>query len=515
MNEVIEHPSCVVPTANEDFHDLVSHDVEDRSSKPQLDTQKTLRRSVSSAKSALDATRTSWLDTLEEDKDTEVNHTLLQKFVYSSFFSVVTSVVICVNGVVIGVETDWGDDSLGWLVLEWFFLIFYTLELVLRLLSDGWRILKTDGWIQFDFAVCSIAYFDVFVMGPLLNESGEAKEVAMVLRITRLMKLTRIFRLLRFFKELWLLIASFGSAFKTLGWTFILLLIVLYVFAILFVKLLGKEVQTEEIQVWFGTIGGAMFTLFQIMTLEEWSHITRAVWASSRWYMAFMIPLVIMICSFAILNTVLAVIVQHALEEAIDQKDHMIIKAQEELRQACLDMLEVFKAADEDHSTLLSKEEFVKALSEENTRKLLQQMDMGEDFGCLNPEELSNLFEVIDVDDSGGLTPQEFVNGMVQMRGPARARRLFEMHCDFRKKQRMNYEIIKEVKDGLAELQGVVAKQSATLQQRVATTDQSVLALEDAVRKQNRSLQSVHERLDLLFASLSIIEPHTKEEHSM
>merc|ERR550514_1080635 len=157
------------------------------------------------------------------------------------------------------------------------------------------------------------------------------------------------------------------------------------------------------------------------MTLEEWSHITRVVFATNRWYMAFLIPLVIMICSFAILNTVLAVIVQHALEEAIDQKDHMIEKAQEELRQAAVDMLEIFREADEDHSTMLSKEEFVEALSSEGTRRLLQNMDMGEDFSFLGPEELGSLFEIIDVDNSGGLTPQEFVNGMVQMRGPARA----------------------------------------------------------------------------------------------
>merc|ERR1719379_114947 len=122
---------------------------------------------------------------------------------------------------------------------------------------------------------------------------GAAKQVAMMLRIVRLMKLTRIIRLLRFFKELWLLVASFGSAFKTLAWTFVLLIMVLYIFGILFVKILGKESKDEDIQEWFGCLPGAMFTLFQIMTLESWSQIARAVWGTEQWFMTFTIMIFI------------------------------------------------------------------------------------------------------------------------------------------------------------------------------------------------------------------------------
>jgi voltage-gated sodium channel len=467
--------------------------------------------------------KASWLDKQVHHKEEEVQLTRLQIFVRSGIFSALTSTMICVNGVLIGVETDWGDGSTAWVALEWFFLIFYALELIVRLGADGCKVLRTDGWIQFDFFVCVIALADVCIIGPMMKESGangEAKQVAMVLRILRLMKLTRIIRLLRFFKELWLLVASFGSAFKTLAWTFVLLLMVLYVFAILFVKLLGKEVDRDCIKEWFGTMGGAMFTLFQIMTLESWAEIAREVWATDRWFMTFMILIFIMICSFAIMNTVLAVIVEHTLGEAMEQRDDIIRKAQEELQRAAKDLLDIFRNADEDHSGMLSKDEFVLALNNESTRRLLQEMDLGEDFGCLDPEEIGALFDTIDVDDSHGLTPQEFVDGMMQMRGPARARRLFEMHCDLQKKDRLTKEEVKSMNTKVSELYDLVSALSKRMEAPGCFPSQmsshaaslgtlrAIQALEEKVDKHN---QALHKRLDQLFAALSVGETHNDE----
>eukprot|EP00746_Dinoflagellata_sp_MGD_P043160 gnl/MRDRNA2_/MRDRNA2_204889_c0_seq1.p1 gnl/MRDRNA2_/MRDRNA2_204889_c0~~gnl/MRDRNA2_/MRDRNA2_204889_c0_seq1.p1 ORF type:complete len:477 (-),score=106.36 gnl/MRDRNA2_/MRDRNA2_204889_c0_seq1:132-1418(-) len=333
------------------------------------------------------------------------------------------------------------------------FLGLYMLELGLRFMADGFRLLCRDGWVRFDTFVLSIALLDLFVIGPLMkNGGGEAKQIAMVLRIMRLMKLARIVRLLRFFKELWLLVSSFGSAFKTLAWTFMLLGMVLYVFGILFVKMLGKENDDEEIQEWFGSLGAAMFTLFQVVTLENWSDITRKIWTTEQWYMAPVVVVFIAICSFAIMNTVMAVIVEHTLGEAMDQKDDLIKKAEAEMREVAGDLLRIFAAADKDGGGTLDKKEFIDALGTEDTRRLLQKMDLGEDIGCLDPEEIGMLFDTIDVDHNTELSPQEFVNGIMQMRGGARARRIFELHCDQTKLRNKMVRAFKEIRDDIADL---------------------------------------------------------------
>merc|ERR1719265_1525159 len=148
----------------------------------------------------------------------------------------------------------------------------------------------------------------------------------------------------------------------------------------------------------------------------------------------------------------------------MEQRDDIIKKAQEELQRSAKELLAIFRVADNDDSGMLSKDEFVMALGEESTRRLLQEMDLGEDFGCLDPEEIGALFETIDVDDTSALSPAEFVDGMVQMRGPARARRLFEMHCDFKKKQRLSDQKVAVALTTLTDLQNLVTTLSTSME---------------------------------------------------
>jgi len=45
--------------------------------------------------------------------------------------------------------------------------------------------------------------------------------------------------------------------------------------------------------------------------------------------------------------------------------------------------------------------------------------------------DMTNLFTQIDLNQNGRLNINQFIQGVLQLRGPARARRLFELHCDF------------------------------------------------------------------------------------
>lgn len=381
----------------------------------------------------------------------EQHLTPMQQLVHSTRFTIVTTAVICVNGIIIGIETDHGDGSAAWQVIEVAFLICYLVELALRLIADGMEPLKNDNWVRFDALVCLIAVIDMAILGPALEGSGgEAKQVVMVIRIVRLMKLARVVRLLKFFKELWLLVSSFGSAFKTLGWTFCLLTMVLYVFSIMFVKMLGQENDDELIQEWFGSMGAAMFSLFQVgVTMDSWSEFVREVWATDQWFMAIVLVIFMGICSFAIMNTVLAVICEHTIGEAMDQGEELLKIKEQELHQKAVELAEIFKQADTDKGGTLSKDEFVTALDSAKVRHMLQEMDLGEDFGTLDRDEIGMLFDVIDVDNNHELSPKEFVNGLLQMRGEARARGIFELHCAVLKGRNQTKKMLADISGGL------------------------------------------------------------------
>lgn len=89
---------------------------------------------------------------------------------------------------------------------------------------------------------------------------------------------------------------------------FFLLLILFFVFAILFVDLFKhsyvKGVTSAD---YFGSLEAALFTLFQIMTLDNWAIICKELMTESPWAWAPFIAFVI-VSSFFFLNLVIAVV---------------------------------------------------------------------------------------------------------------------------------------------------------------------------------------------------------------
>merc|ERR1719379_18091 len=103
--------------------------------------------------------------------------------------------------------------------------------------------------------------------------------VLRIVRILRLLRVLRILRLFRFFRELLLLAQGIMGAMRALGWAVTLIMLVLYICAIFINKLLGDQVGNAEEDMlegsaktrneWFGTVGRSLFTLFQLMSLEN------------------------------------------------------------------------------------------------------------------------------------------------------------------------------------------------------------------------------------------------------
>jgi voltage-gated sodium channel len=80
--------------------------------------------------------------------------------------------------------------------------------------------------------------------------------------------------------------------------------LVFYVAAVMATKLFGADFPD-----WFGSIGGSMYGLFQVMTLESWSMgIVRPVMEQYPYAWLFFVPFII-VTSFAALNLFIALIV--------------------------------------------------------------------------------------------------------------------------------------------------------------------------------------------------------------
>ncbi len=198
--------------------------------------------------------------------------------------------LIIINAVTLGLETVPSIvDAYGtWLVMfDRAVLTIFVIEILGKLMYRGWRFFL-DGWNVFDFVIVGIA---------LIPASGPFA----VLRSLRILRALRIISVVPSMRRV---VQALLAAIPGIGSVGVLILLVFYVGAVISTKTFG-----ETFPDWFGTIGGSMYTLFQIMTLESWSMgIVRPVLEVFPLAWVFFIPF-ILITSFTVLNLFIGIIV--------------------------------------------------------------------------------------------------------------------------------------------------------------------------------------------------------------
>ena len=220
----------------------------------------------------------------------------LAEFVESARIQHFIVAVILINAVVLGFETSKGAmASYGPLLIaiDKACLVVFCLEIGARLLAYRWAFWRS-GWNIFDFAVVAVAL--VPGAGPWA--------------VLRSLRVLRVMRLLTVIPSLRKVVAAFLHAIPGLGGVLLLMSVFLYTSAVLAVNLFGAQFPQ-----WFGTLGGALFSLFQILTLEGWADMAREVMAVYPWAPLFFIPFII-IATFTVLNLFIGIIVSTMQELA-------------------------------------------------------------------------------------------------------------------------------------------------------------------------------------------------------
>jgi voltage-gated sodium channel len=203
--------------------------------------------------------------------------------------------VILLAAILIGVETSetlvvrYGPilDALE-VAIQTIFVV----EIAIRLAAHWPRLgaFFRDGWNVFDFAV---------VVVSLLPQAGA---FAMVARLARLMRVTRLVSL---FPELRLIIGTMLKSIPSMGHVIMLLSLLLYVYAILGFHLFG-EIDPEH----WGTLGAALLTLFQMLTLEGWVEVQEGVLETNRWAWMYFASF-IFVGVFVVVNLFIAVVINN------------------------------------------------------------------------------------------------------------------------------------------------------------------------------------------------------------
>ena len=215
---------------------------------------------------------------------------LLRAVVESRGFSLTITAVIVINAITLGLETSPRIMEAAGPVLiaiDRVALWIFTLEIGLKLWVYRSRFFR-DAWNVFDLGIVAVAW----------APSAGAMSVLRALRIMRVLRLVSIVPQMR------TVVGALFGALPGMGSIVAVLLLVFYVAAVMATKLFGADFPE-----WFGSVGGSMYSLFQIMTLESWSMgIVRPVMEQYPHAWIFFVPFIIA-TSFTVLNLFIALIV--------------------------------------------------------------------------------------------------------------------------------------------------------------------------------------------------------------
>jgi voltage-gated sodium channel len=205
-------------------------------------------------------------------------------------FQVFINALILLNAITLGLETSpavMHHTGRLILTLETIFLSVFVIEILLKLIAFGPRFF-TSAWNIFDFTIVGIS---------LIPAAG-------AFTVLRALRVLRILRLLKTIPRLRMIVEGTLRVLPDLGWVFLLMTLVFYVFAVI-----GTKLFAAEFPGFFGNIGRTMFTLFQVMTLESWSSgVARIVMERYPYAWVYFVAF-ILVASFLVLNMVIGVVV--------------------------------------------------------------------------------------------------------------------------------------------------------------------------------------------------------------
>lgn len=209
---------------------------------------------------------------------------------------------ILAQAVVLGLETipEISDATHDLFVAFHIFVVaVFTVEAALKIASSYPKphTYFKDGWNAFDFTIVVLSFIPF------------AGNFAVVARLVRLL---RILRLVSVSGELKMIVSTLVRSIPSIFSIMVLLGILFYIYGIAGYHLFS-DMDSEN----WGTLFDSLITLFKVMTLEEWSNISKPVTDNHSFAWAYFISFIVL-GTFVVINLFIAVIIRKS-EEAYKQ----------------------------------------------------------------------------------------------------------------------------------------------------------------------------------------------------
>ncbi|XP_054998849.1 cation channel sperm-associated protein 1 isoform X1 [Sorex araneus] len=294
---------------------------------------------------------------------------IIGKLTSSKAFEAFIAFIIYINIIVLVVQTFAIVEVRGewyFIALDTVFLCIYVIEAALKIIALGYSYFL-DNWNKLDFFIMSLALLDfMLVQHNYFSVSRQIYSqnffrIFKVLKSLRALRAMRVMWKLSFLRTLQKVTGTLERSLPSITAILILMFTCLFLFSAM-LRALFRYSDPKHFQSLFSTV----FTLFTLLTLDDWSLIYLHNLENGAWYIIPFLMIYIIIQYFIFLNLVIAVLV--------DNFQMALLKGQEQEEEEAVLLLE-------DSVAELAKEE------SSETKDFDQRQQMEKKFGGMTEKQ--------------------------------------------------------------------------------------------------------------------------------
>lgn len=374
-----------------------------------------------------------------------VEHKWFDRF----FILLITLSAVCAAAEVeYAARTHSEEYPLMFAVLQWIFCIAFSLELILRLAaSKSVRAFYSGfdkSWNIFDTGIVVAAIMELCLAHVLPREGS----VLQAVRLVRLVRIVRIIRVVRFLRQLRVMIYTVLNTLPDLFWSMLLILIVVAIFATAFTMAVTEHVvaskqapkNLDKLLYRFGTIEASSLSLFLSITngigWDEFVHLFFEIsWIYTTLYIVFICGM-----QFAMLNVITGFFCENAFDMISQDKEEAVFQVLMNKDAYRREFKAIFDLVDKNHSGYISMIELEDCLEDESVLAFLAHLTIPVSNAC-------KIFRLLDKDSSGHISIDEFVEGLLTLKGQSMTADIAALHYDLQDLIKTSSEFMKFVED--------------------------------------------------------------------
>jgi len=415
------------------------------------ENEDTLRRTVASQ---LEATA----DSRGGESDRRLQGLTFKRVVKHPMFEGFFASAIIANAILMGVQTDDFAANLTegpapeFEVATAGFTILFAVELLANLLCERRSFFtnpSTRAWNMLDFFLVATSTIELLLTSTAtgMQSGGGTSQLRLlrILRITRLVRIVRITRIVRFIRALRMLVHQIISTLRSLVWGLLLLTILMYGFSIFFTQmaldLIANQAdvlsaqETEILGRYWGSVTVGMFTLFKSVTGGiSWTEVVAPLAHGSGGASLFIIY--ICITQLAVLNVLTGAFCHNAIESAQHDQDLATQSMLANKERYVHRLRQLFREFDKDGTGNITILDFLRHLKDEKVKAYFDALE-------LDASDAWAMFKLMDSDMGNTIDVEEFVEGCMKLRGPAKS---VDLHKLSKEHQRMAKRLTSRVR---------------------------------------------------------------------